>query len=266
MLLAYLTRTAFAIVLALPLSVATINVYLSPPGVQDTSVTGTEKESFDSLSVGVRGADFVSGVGTYRLSSTSALAVQGADGWGGANGTNYSSLGKQSATTGNVQLDLFGPRAYFGFWWSAIDPMNVIQLYSAGSFLGQITRNDIVGFLPGNNTVTSLGGSSHSTSSYYGNPNNGSNPLEAYAYIHFVTTGGVTFDRIVFSNGSLQTGFETDNVAARVAAPIPPDDWVPFREIPVTIGNQSIPEPASFGFAATGLALIILRLGKRTAA
>ncbi len=266
MLLAYVTRIALGAVAALSLSAATINVYLSPPGIQDSALAGADRETFDALSTGVRGADFVSGVGTYRLNGSAALAIVGADEWGGANGSNYSALGKQSSTLGDVQLDLLGPRAYFGFWWSAVDPLNVIQLYSAGSYLGQITRNDIVGFLPGNNTVTSIGGASHSSSSYYGNPNNGENPVEAYAFIHFLASPGVTFDRIVFSNGGMQTGFETDNVTARLTAPLPSDSWVPFREIPVTITNQLVPEPATFGLAAAGLALAILRRGRRTVA
>lgn len=266
MLLAYGARLVTAVLITVPLTAASVNVYLSPPGVQDTSVNTAEKEGFDSLATGVRGADFVSGVGTYRLSSTAALAIIPGDVWGGANGSNYSSVGKQSATTGSVQLDLLGARSYFGFWWSAIDPVNVVQLYSAGSFIGQITRNDIVGFLSGSSNVSSIGGAVHPTASYYDNPNlPGSNPLEAYAYIHFVATG-VTFDRVVFFNTSLNTGFETDNLAASATAPVLPDSWVPFREIPVTIAGSQIPEPATFGLAFTGLVLAILRPGKRNAA
>lgn len=265
MLFAYGARLVAALAVSLPLMGASINVYLSPPGVQDTNVTGVERENFDSLSVGIKGGDFVSGVGTYRLASGSALAIVNGDLWGGAGGSNYSALGKQSTTTGSVQLDLFGPRAYFGFWWSAVDPVNVIQLFSNGSLVGQITRNDIVGFLPGNNSVTSIGGAQHPTASFYGNPNTGANPLEAFAYIHFVASG-FTFDRVLFINPSIETGFETDNVVARTTAPDPPDDWIPFREIPVTIGGNQVPEPGTMGLALAGLAVLIRCRGKRTAA
>lgn len=265
MLLACFTRTALGACLALSLSAASVNVYISPPGIQDFALAGAEREDFNAFVPAVRSTDFVSGAGIYRLNSASSLAITPGDVWGGSNGSFYAAFGFQSATTGNVQLDLFGARAYFGFWWSAVDPLNVIQLYSAGSLLGQITRDDIVAFLPGNNSVTSIGGASYSNSSYYGNPNNAGNPLEPYAFIHFVASG-VTFDRVVFINTGTNTGFEADNVTARVTAPAPPDNWVPFRDIPVTIGNQFIPEPAPMGLVASGLLLAILRRGRKTAA
>lgn len=84
-------------------------------------------------------------------------------------------------------------------------------------------------------TVTALGGSTAYTSAWYrGNPvvsgypcTGVANCSEPYAYVHLIGSNGLTFDTVVFSQGS--TGnFEFDNVAIARTAVTPDPTLVSF--------------------------------------
>ncbi len=122
--------------------------------------------------------------------------VLAADQYGGANGTQYVSVGAQAGGAGSLTLQLNGPADYFGMWWSAIDSQNTLSFYNGATLIQTFNSANLPAFSAG----------------YYGNPNPplGRNTGEPYAYINFNATGGDTFDRIVFSNIQ-STGFESDN-------------------------------------------------------
>jgi len=87
-------------------------------------------------------------------------------------------------------------------------------------------------------------------SGYYGNPNSGYDPAEAFAYLNFVATGGTIFDTIVFNNPG-PSGFEADNFGV-LATPVSPPPGTP-----ITGGITATSEPATLTLMAIGLAGIV---------
>jgi hypothetical protein len=64
------------------------------------------------------------------------------------------------------------------------------------------------------NTSVSFINAQANKSGYFGNPNNGQNKGEPYAFLSFYadpSNPGLTFDRIVFSSANRGSGFEMDN-------------------------------------------------------
>jgi hypothetical protein len=72
-------------------------------------------------------------------------------------------------------LTLAQPQRYFGMWRSAGDPNNVLQFYSGNRLLERFKTADIINFI----------NASPNKKAYYGNPNNGQNKGEPYAFIKF---------------------------------------------------------------------------------
>ena len=97
------------------------------------------------------------------------------------------------------------------------------------------------------NPVTALG--ALTDPGYFGNPNGGGNSGEKYVYLNFIGTDGTTFDRVVFSNISLASGFEADNFSIRQTPVIDPPGT------PIDGGVTVVPEPATL--ATGGLALLV---------
>lgn len=121
----------------------------------------------------------------------------------------------------------------------------------------EFTTTSLIEILPndGVSTVTAVNGSQYLTSNYYGQPQSGLNWGEPYAYLHFVTTGSVTFDRIVVNQGTPTTAiFENDNHSIRVTTPEIPDTLV---QVPV-----EVPEPSAALLTFTAAAGALLR-GRR---
>ena len=193
------------------------------PGVQTSTVPGVITETFNDFSTG-QYSTLTTAVGA--LSTNGALSIVAADIYGGAGGTgNYFAVGAQSNSAEPVTLTFSGPQSYFGLWWSAGDVNNTLTFYSGANVLASYTTATALGGLPG---------------SYFGNPNNGGDTGEPFAYLNFNGTSGTTFTSVVFSNnGTTGTGFEADNFSI-----------------------QSVPEPSSLvlsGTAATIGALVLWR-------
>jgi T5SS/PEP-CTERM-associated repeat protein len=139
------------------------------------------------------------------LGSYDHLLVRSADAFGGDGGKGkYMSVNSGiNAASNPTTLTLAKPQRYFGLWWSAGDPNNVLSFYSGGKLLETFRTNDVVNFI----------NKQANKNAYYGNPNNGQNKSEPYAFLNFYadpSNPNLTFDRIVFSNLP-GTGFEQDN-------------------------------------------------------
>ena len=210
--------------------------------------------------LGLYNSDFIGATGTYQLTSNSALLIQGADQYGGADLSPYAAFGAQSGTTGDILLSTGANYNYFGFWWSAGDANNSITLRSTGAALATFSTGDILNFLsPG--TITAVNGTVYNSSSYYGNPNNGQNTGEPYAFISIVLTGA-TFNQVVFSNNNTTgTGFESDNHTLYLGTVTPPGTAVFVKDIPTApgVGTAEAPEPSFWGACAIVLSVLLYR-------
>jgi hypothetical protein len=208
------------------------------PGVQTSQVAGVVTESFDSFTSASSYTTLNTAVGTF---TAPGLAVVAANQYGGAGGSGkFIGIGNWSGTT-EATLTLDGAQAYFGFWWSAADPLNKIEFYSGAT---------LVAFF---DPVTALGDLTNPA--YFGNPTPtyvGQNAVERYAYLNFIGTEGSTFDRVVFRNIPPETGFEADNFSVRTS--------------PVTItpglvisgGVKTVPAPAGLVLASSAVGAYLL--------
>lgn len=237
------------------LNASTLIAYVSAPGVQSsflTAANGAVIETFDSLSTGNRTTDYNSALGTYQLSSSTPFNIQSANQFGGAAGSRYMTFGAQSGTSSPIELDLNQSYNYFGFWWSAADPNNAVSFYSGNTLLGSLTAAQLSAIVPSSGQVQALNGTIYNGSQYYGNPNNGQDSAEIFAYLNFVGSG-LTFDRVLFSNnGQTGTGFEQDNHTVYLGNVTVPGTLVPLATVVA-------PEPGTYLMAATALALIVFR-------
>lgn len=198
---------------------AVIVTYAESPKATNSSLAGTRVLTFDKLPSG-RSTDVAwKGVGTFDQ-----LYIQGADSYGGAAdaknpyGTQYSLQGAGTPVL-NSTLKLNSPSSYFGMWWSAGDPQNVLEFYNGKTLVAEFTTASLMEPLP---------------SEYDGNPRNrlvDSN--EPFAFINFLGDSDTSWDKIVLRNTG-SSGFESDNYTSRVAA------WNPLVDgalpgVPVTI-------------------------------
>jgi len=215
---------------------AAINVSVEAAGVQASTRSNLTTEDFNSRTLGTF-TSLGTSIGSYSAADnhTAIILAPTADGgaYGGANNTQYVSVGAQAGNTGGTMvLSLNGPANYFGLWWAAMDSQNILKIYSGGvggTLLGTYTAATMASYVTG--------------SGYNGNPNNGLNTNEKYAYVNFDGTAGTTFDTITFTNSS-STGFESDNHSIR-----------------------SVPEPSALamGAAASVLGLALARRRARNA-
>ena len=195
-------------------------------GVQASKVAGVTTETFDSYPPGtytnINGV--MSAVGAF---TSPGVAIRSADLYGGAGGMgNYFAIGAQSGTT-TASLAFNGAQSYFGFWWSAADRYNSLDLYSSGQKIGTFATSIV---------LAALG------SDYNGNPNGAANPGEKYAYLNITGTNGTTIDRVVFNNANLSTGFEADNFSIR-------GDPTAVSGTIIN-GGIAVPEPSSLAMAS----------------
>lgn len=108
-----------------------------------------------------------------------------------------------------------------------------MAFYNGSVLQATFTPSDILAGLP---------------SAYYGNPNTGADLFEAFVYLNFTSTDLASrFDRVVFMNGNLLTGFETDNHSTY-------DQIIP---------PSGVPEPSTYALMATGTFCLIGLARKR---
>lgn len=60
-----------------------------------------------------------------------------------------------------------------GFWWSAINRPNFVDIYTGNRLLASYTGQGMLSFFQSGSTSTAISGSTYLNSDYYGNPNPG---------------------------------------------------------------------------------------------
>ena len=203
------TQFALAALLVVAASQVQAQVVLTidAPGVQSSQVANITTETFDGFAAG-QYTTLHSVLGTY---TSAGQAIVVANQYGGAGGTgNYLAIGAQSGHL-STTLTLNGEKDYFGFWYSAADALNSLQLYQGNTL--EYTLNTPA--------LLSLISSQPNSNAYFGNPNNGEDSGEAFVYVNLFGTNGTVFDKVVFNNASTGTGFESDNHSVRAAVPEP---------------------------------------------
>ena len=133
---------------------AAIILTLEQPGVTlPTGTTSTVVEDFNGLANRNIKKSYTNSFGTYSVTSGN-INIQKASKWGGADG-----LGSYLFIPGGgdgVQLTFSVPVNYFGFWWSAGDDANTLEIQ---------TRNNVLEF-----TTSDILNSPALTSLHFGNP------------------------------------------------------------------------------------------------
>jgi hypothetical protein len=207
----------------------TFQVSYEAAGVQAPSVT-TFYEPFNGLSSGNQSGFVTSFNGSSVTGAYSGnFDITPANVYGGAGGSNF------ATTNSSYSLALSSSVNYFGIWFSALDAGNMLNFYNGSTLLYSFTPTaflNLVGSCPG--------------SSFCGNPNNGGDTPEQFAYLNFYDQNGL-FNNIVVSESIAANGFESDNHAVATLSG-PPGGTV----------INPMPEPASFSIAALGVGVLLL--------
>lgn len=229
--------------------------YVDAPAVQNSYVNGTLM-NFD------QGCPLEwPGIGTTDVpcSATAANVYGGASSElaapiRGGTGTGFATVWPGSP----MALTLTEPATYLGLWWSAGDGTNLIQFYSGDTLVGTFSFDALMGALS-NQNLDSTNGSQYSVADYFGNPVDGGDAGEPFAYLHVFAAAGKSFDKVVFTeNGG--GGFEFDNLMiakgtnetsttlVHVDGPV----VVPTPTPVPTISHKPSPTPDKAALAETG--------------
>jgi len=181
--------------------------------------------------------------GTY----TGALTRSNNYEYGGAGGSGYYPTVSNSSYTLTLTASGGVPGVnYFGLWFSALDAGNELQFYEDGTLVYTFTPaifQSLVGACPA------------ASNPFCGNPNNGDDKGEQFAFLNFFDVGGY-FDEVVFTE-TTSAGFESDNHTVGYMSPITPSGTV----IP---DAGSAPEPRPLLLLSLG-SLMLIGLRRRSA-
>jgi PEP-CTERM motif len=224
----------------------TVTVSYLGVGVQAQTGSAFHVEDFNSgLGAGNTTTFGGSGItGTYATTPgfTTGFQINSADQYGGANGSgNYIVSLALAGVATSYTLTLDTGVNYFGYWLSAQDPGNQVQIYDNSTLLYTFTPTDL---------ITALGACSGGA--YCGNPNSGfsgDNDSQPYAFVDFYVAGE-TFNKIVFTELNSGNGYESDNhTVANLSAP-PPGTLLASSPVPST---SPVPEPSGLALLGTGV-------------
>lgn len=216
---------ALAVLIGCKLNASSIVTYAENPDAVNSTLSGTSVFDFNSLPLGLDTGVKWSGVGSFDR-----LYILKPDTYGGAadashpKGTDYSVQGVGTSVR-STTLSLNSPSSYFGFWWSAGDPSNVLDFYNGNTLVQEFTTKSLMSVLP---------------SEYFGNPRNRNlDSSEPFAFINFFGDSKTSWDRIVLTNSS-GSGFESDNYTSRVTAWNPTKDGaLPGNPVAIINGKTS---------------------------
>ncbi|HLP22846.1 MAG TPA: hypothetical protein VK139_02250 [Microbacteriaceae bacterium] len=221
-----------------------LQYFVDAPNVQGSYVVGTT-ETFDS------GCSTTWTMGTTDVPCTSNPA----DIFGGASttsstpttggsGSNYAAIWPGAPVT----LTLTTPATYLGVWWTAGDPFNQLDFYSGSTLVGTFSFQTLVDALQ-NPTLNGQSGVTYNTSDYYGNPVDGQDVFEPFAYLHVFAAEGSTFDKVVFTELPGTGAFEFDNVTVANGVQTIQNTLVSLAPPPT---STPTPAPAAPALATTG--------------
>lgn len=179
-------------------------------GLQASTLSNVDVFTFNNFSTGLHTNVVWDGVGSFDK-----IYVLNANVYGGAMNESTGQRSRFSTVqrSRNIEvstLTLDTPSSYFGMWWSAGDPANVLTFYNDDQLIAQFT-------------TSSMFGSANLSSEYYGNPMTGGNGGEPYAFINFYGDNQTSWNKIELSTIG-GGGFESDNYTSRVATFNPETD------------------------------------------
>ncbi len=226
-------KKIFQLTLVATLSVASwgglVVIAESDPTAVTSSVADVVTYDFNDRAVGSQAPftyDFGGITGTYTN-----VNISGSNNYGGVGMSVYPTAHGTTSYTLSLSEDV----NYFGMWWAAGDPGNLLQFYLNDSLVASYSTAAAFAALP-----DEFKGNFHYIPEV--------NTSEFYAYLNFHGTDGTVFNKIVFSNSG-NSGFESDNHAILKAAD--PGDGIDVSETP---------EPSTFALiGSAAIALGILR-------
>ena len=245
---------SLAIILAIAAPIAAkagpISVSYLGAGVESQSNTPSATyhvENFDGPFNGTTTFGGSGNTGTYTALTANGYQINSADQYGGAGNTgNYIVSLNQTGTNASTaySLTLSSPINYFGFWLSAQDAGNEVQIYNGANLLYTYTPS-----------VTDAAIGTCQGGAYCGNPSDGlANASQNYAFVQFYDPYG-TFNKLVFTELNTGNGYESDNhtIANLTSAPNG------------TVVLAATPEPSSLLMLGTGLLAIGFMMRRRLA-
>ena len=230
-------------------------VTVADAGIQSYPTSGLETtptlqvENFDSRT----GVSFTSNAGTFSGTGT----VTNAGIYGGADGTGKFPTASNMLLTMPANSDY----RYVGFWWSAGNAGNHVELLDINNVVLATFTVDIAGSTEDLLGVVGTCSANPPTNAYCGNPNlriNGTNyasrqvPNEPYAFVHLRYAPG--FRKVRFSG----TGFELDNVTISQTTPaLAPTETTTETFAPYTVSTPGvlIADPRATSVSFSGLTL-----------
>ena len=254
-LLAGSAGASAAIVVTLGAPRAEFANFTGAGGVCSTATNATcvyGEETFANWSGGAFTSSFTTGQHSIPSGSSISGAFSGAiahdtnNTYGGAYGTDpYPSANGTSQYQLNLATTGIPGVNYFGVWITAMDPSNKLIIYSGGQPIFSFVSSDLRAAIA--TTAT--------PSAYYGDPDNGQDNSEPFAYVNvFDTTGYI--DQVDFTNNG-GSNFENSNNAAGYFTPLT------VQGTPVQVTTNDIPEPSAMVLVGSGLAGLGLADGRR---
>ncbi|WP_026972774.1 hypothetical protein [Aliagarivorans marinus] len=234
--LSHIATAAFAWLAMSASAHAGLILTIEEAGIQDSQVTGTKiVENFDEWGEGSFVEDVETEIGTYSVLSGSGNIVPHGQ-YGGADGEgNY-----LFTSRGGNQIELVfdQPISYFGFWWSAGD---------GGNLLDVDTLNNSHHF-----TTQAIYDAEALSDAHMGNPNTnylGKNKREPYAFVNLFATDQQSRIESIRFYGS---NFESDNHTVVVT---------PLQQVRGRVVSD-VNEPPVAALMAGLLGLLLLRRKK----
>ena len=172
-------------------------------GQQSSTLSNVDVFTFNDFSTGLHTNIVWDSVGSFDQ-----IYVLNANRYGGAMNESTGQRSRFSTVqrSRNIEvstLTLDNHSSYFGMWWSAGDPANVLTFYNNNELVAQFS-------------TASMFGSANLSSDYYGNPMTGENSSEPYAFINFFGDNQTSWNKIELSTIG-GGGFESDNYTSRIS-------------------------------------------------
>ena len=166
------------------------------PSVQGSFVAGGVLETFDDscgnpIAFGSVSGACASFYGNFYSGASTTDSVPTT----GGTASNMAVVPMGGAAT----FTLDSPARYVGFHWEAGNRYDRVRLFSGDKLLADFSFDTLIDALDATNFQSADGLTTYTVADYYGNPVNGQQTHEPYAYVHIFTSEGVTFDSVEIS-------------------------------------------------------------------